>query len=92
LTRIPFYKRIPNSKSIIVLAVDGHILDDLDEVVEPYTAKGSSVVVLVGTSSYAEALLPGREPKLAPGHITAPPAWEWIRENLPQAKDCIFVP
>jgi hypothetical protein len=83
---------VPNGRGTIVLAVDGDHLHKLDTIVAPYVAKKQSVVVLVGDRFNAEPYRPGAELKVDPGHITAPPAWAWISENLPFAKDCIFVP
>lgn len=90
--RIPYFKRVPGGRGVIVLAVDGHVLDQIDEIVDEHSPKGQSVVVLVGNRFHAEPLRPGAAPRVEPGHITAPPAWDWIREHLPHARDCIFVP
>ena len=88
---IPFYARCRNGRGIIVVAIDGDQLDRVDEIVAKHTAANYSVVVLVGDRFNAEPLKRGVAPKTA-GQITAPAAWEWIRDNLPQARDCLFVP
>ncbi len=92
MNRPPIYRKSKGGRGIVVLAATNEVLDDLDTYMEPHLERGLNIVVLVGDSVEAAPLKQDGTSKVAPGNLTAPPAWEWIRENAPYVRDCIFIP
>jgi len=91
-TGIPFYATTGRRSPVIILAIDADHLADLDFYVERYLKKNFSVVVLVGDRFNADPLLPGMEAPEHIGKISAQPAWAWCADNLPFARDVVFIP
>lgn len=94
--RIPFYATTGRRSPVIILAVDADQLPNLDSHVQRYLKKNFSVVVLVGDQFNAEPLLPAADGAVVfPEHIgkiSAQPAWAWCADNLPFARDVVFIP
>ena len=91
-TGIPFYATSGRRSPVIILAVDADHLPDLDYHVEKYLKKNLSVVVLVGDRFNADPLIPGMALPEHVGKISAQPAWAWCADNLPFARDVVFIP
>lgn len=91
-TGIPFYATTGRRSPVIILAVDADQIENLDFHVDKYIKKNLSVVVLVGDRFNAEPLIPGTERPDYIGKISAQPAWAWCADNLPFARDVVFVP
>lgn len=89
---IPFYATTGRRSSVIILAVDADVIAELDSHVEMYLKKNFSVVVLVGDRFNAEPLLPNTPLPEYAGRISAQPAWAWCADNLPFARDVVFIP
>lgn len=89
---IPFYATTGRRSSVIILAVDADVIDDLDAHVQHYIKRNLSVVVLVGNRFNAEPLLPNTPLPEYAGRISAQPAWAWCADNLPFARDVVFIP
>jgi hypothetical protein len=89
---IPFYATTGRRSPVIILAVDTTETLRLDAHVERYLKRNFSVVVLVGNRFNAEPLLPGMPLPEYADKISAQPAWAWCADNLPFARDVVFVP
>jgi len=94
--RIPFYASTGRRSPVIILAVDADHIGELDNHVQKYLKRNLSVVVLVGDRFNAEPLVPAADGTVVLpeyiGKISAQPAWAWCSDNLPFARDVVFVP
>jgi hypothetical protein len=94
--RIPFYASAGRRSPVIILAVDADHIGDLDNHVQKYLKRNFSVVVLVGDQFNAEPLVPAADGTVVLpeyiGKISAQPAWAWCADNLPFARNVVFVP
>lgn len=93
--RLPLYASTGRRSPVIILAVDADALPSLDAHVQRYVKKNFSVVVLVGDQFNAEPLVPSTDgtveiPQYI-GKISAQPAWHWCADNLPFARDVVFI-
>jgi len=95
-SRIPFYASTGRRSPVIILAVDADHIGDLENHVQKYLKRNLSVVVLVGDRFNAEPLVPAADGTVVlPEHIgkiSAQPAWAWCADNLPFARDVVFIP
>jgi hypothetical protein len=91
-TGIPFYATTGRRSPVIILAIDTDHLEDLEYHVEKYLKKNFSVVVLVGDRFVVEPLRPGMPLPEYAGKVSAQPAWAWCADNLPFARDVVFIP
>jgi hypothetical protein len=89
---IPFYATASRRSPVIILAVDSTEFSDIDLHVERYVRKNYSVVVLVGDRFNAEPLLKDTPFPEYAAKISAQPAWAWCADNLPFARDVVFIP
>lgn len=89
---IPFYATTGRRSPVIIIAVDADHVAQLDRYVEKYLKKNLAVVVLVGDRFNADPYLPGADLPEYAGKISAQPAWAWCADNLPFARDVVFVP
>lgn len=91
-THLPLYATASRRSPVIILAVDAEEIGRIDDHVRPYVEKNLNVVVLVGDRFNADPYLPGMELPETAGHISAQPAWAWCADNLPYARDVVFIP
>lgn len=93
--RLPLYASTGRRSPVIILAVDADALPTLDSHVQRYVKKNFSVVVLVGDRFNAEPLVPSVDGTVEVpqyiGKISAQPAWHWCADNLPFARDVVFI-
>jgi hypothetical protein len=89
---IPLYATASRRSPVIILAVDSTEFSNIDLHVERYVRKNYSVVVLVGDRFNAEPLLKDSPFPEYATKISAQPAWAWCADNLPFARDVVFIP
>lgn len=94
--RTPLYASTGRRSPVIILAVDSDHIGELDSHVQKYIKRNFSVVVLVGDRFNAEPLVPAPDGTIVLpdniGKISAQPAWAWCADNLPFARNVVFIP
>lgn len=89
---IPFYATTGRRSPSIILAIDVDHIGQVDSYVETYLKKNLNVVVLVGDRFNVEPYLKGSDLPEYAGKVSAQPAWAWCSDNMPFARDVVFIP